>query len=148
MSDKYKETLDATKIQNGTFTELWWDDEYCAELKGVNAKDEFSKEEIKVARNLRIKYKVSAIGGKGSVTFYKVNSLAIRKLQDFCRGNAVEPKFTIMTVRDDPSGLGMERVIYNGVSFDDLTWINAEVGTLSETEMPFTYESVEASDLI
>ena len=53
-----------------------------------------------------------------------------------------------MSNLEDPSGLGSERIIYNGVSFDDLTWIKTELGTLGEIELPFTYESVEAVNLI
>lgn len=146
--ENFNPTLDASKIQNGTFTEVWWEDEYLAEAKAMNAKDEFQKEEIKVAGNMRTKFKIVSITGKGSMTLFKINSNAIKKLREFCKGSAIEPKFTLMSVRNDPSGLGIERIIYNGVSFDDLTWINSELGTPSEVEMPFTYESVETYDLI
>lgn len=148
MSDKFKATLDATKIQNGSYTDIWWDDEYLAEIKAFEAKDEFEKESVKTVGTLRIKHKVTGIEGKGSMTLYKINSLAIKKLRRFCAGSAVEPRFTIMSVLDDPSGLGSERIIYNGVSLDDLTWLKTEVGTLTEIEVPFTYESVEVIDVI
>lgn len=140
--------LDATKIQNGTYGEIWWDGEYLCEVKGIDIKDEFEKETIKVVRSMRAKHKVMSIEGKGSLTIYKVNSFAIRKLKDFCTGNVAEPRFTLMSNLEDPSGLGSERIIYNGVSFDDLTWIKTELGTLGEIELPFTYESVEIVSLI
>ncbi|EEA84831.1 phage tail tube protein [Peptacetobacter hiranonis] len=148
MAEDYRAILDATKIQSGTYGELWWDSEYMSEAKAIDIKDEFEKESIKVVRDRRVKHKTLAVEGKGSVTLYKINSFAIKKLKDFSLGNAEEPRFTLMTNLDDPSGLGAERLIFNGVMFDDLTWVKTEVGTLGEIELPFTYESVEIVSLV
>lgn len=145
-SEKY--ILDSRRVMNGTFGEVWFEGEYLAEAKGIDIKDEFNKEEINRVGTLRTGTKVTAISGKGSLTLFKIDSKVIKSLRDFTTGSAAEPRFVIMSRFADPDGLGVEQIVYKGVSFDDLTWIKSELKTVTEIEMPFTYDEVEIRELI
>lgn len=131
----------------GNWGKLWIDDEVVAGLKGFQAKDEYSKEEIQECGNMVKGYKIASIECKGSATFYKRDSKLCRKILEKVR-KGITPRFTIIVSLDDPDIHGCEKMAFHDVVFDDLTLFDFEVGKLGEVEAPFTYEGVTPLDLI
>ena len=59
--------LDATKVINGTYGQVFLGDDEVAEMKAFQAKLEFQKEEIKVAGQMAVDTKLMSYSGKGSL---------------------------------------------------------------------------------
>ena len=64
--------LDATKVINGTYGQVFLGDDEVAEMKAFQAKLEFQKEEIKVAGQMAVDTKLMSYSGKGSLQLHKV----------------------------------------------------------------------------
>ena len=56
-------------------------------------------------------------------------------------------RFTVISKLDDPDAYGAERVAVTGVSLDDLTLADWEVGKTGSTENPFTYTDYSFLDM-
>ena len=139
--------LDATKVINGTYGQVFLGDDEVAEMKAFQAKLEFQKEEIKVAGQMATDTKLMGYSGKGSLTLHKVNSRMIKAIgQQIKEGK--EPRFTVIGKLADPDADGVERIAINNVSFDDLTLFDFEVGAVGQVECPFTFTDMETIDLI
>lgn len=135
------------KVINGTFGEMWLDNEYIAECQGLKAKIDLDKEKVAMPRNIIVGHKIMSAEGKGSITIKKISSRALRLLGDKIKnGEAME--FNIMSKLADPQSYGTERVYLSGVIFDDLDLINWERIKIVEQELPFTFASYDFEDLI
>ena len=139
--------VEAKRILNGTFGELWLDGDYVAECHKAQAKVEFTKEEIKQCGTFFIDNKVVGCKGTGSLTLYKVNSRMGKKLSDMIKDKK-DARFTLISKVADPDAYGTERVAVTGVQFDDLTLFDWEAQKPLETEAPFTFTGYEYLDEI
>lgn len=139
--------VEAKRICNGTFGEIWLDGDYVAECYKAQAKVEFNKEEIKQCGVFFTDNKVVGCKGTGSLTMYKVNSRMAIKIADMVK-NKQDVRFTIISKLADPDAYGAERVSITGVSFDDLTLFDWEAQKPLETESPFTFTGYEYLDQI
>ena len=139
--------LDATKVINGTYGQVFLGDDEVAEMKAFQAKLEFQKEEIKVAGQMATDTKLMGYSGKGSLQLHKVNSRMVKTLLEEIKAGK-DPRFTIIGKLDDPNSNGAERIAIKNVSFDDLTLFDFEVGAVGQVECPFTFTDMEAIDLI
>ena len=138
--------LDATKVINGTYGQVFLGDDEVAEMKAFQAKLEFQKEEVKVAGKMATGTKYMGYAGKGSLSLHKVNSRMIKAIgQQIKEGK--EPRFVIIGKLADPDADGVERISLSNVSFDDLTLFDFEVGALGQTECPFTFTEWDVLDL-
>ena len=135
------------EVINGTWGEVWISDSKIAEIKSFQAKDEYEKEEVKMAGKMHTSHKIMAVSGKGSCSVHKVNSYQAGRIGSQVR-NGKTPHFTIIAKLADPDSRGAERIAFEGVVFDDLTLMDWEVGTLGSVEMPFTYETYKFLDKI
>ena len=139
--------LDAKRVINGTHGAVFLDGEEISEIKSFQAKLEFQKEEVKVAGKMATGTKYMGYSGKGSLQLHKVNSRMIKAIgQQIKEGK--EPRFTIIGKLADPDADGVERIALSNVSFDDLTLFDFEVGSLGQTECPFTFTDYDFLDLI
>ena len=139
--------LDATKVINGTYGQVFLGDDEVGEMKSFQAKLEFQKEEVKIAGKMATGTKYMGYSGKGSLALHKVNSRMIKAIgQQIKEGK--EPRFTIIGKLADPDSDGVERIAINNVSFDDLTLFDFEVGALGQTECPFTFTDWDVLDSI
>ena len=127
---------------NGTWGQVWLDGEEIGELVSFQTKDDYNKEDIKMAGKMSSGKKIIGVEGKGSMKFVKVNSRMIKKLGKLPR-QGITPSFTVIAKIDDPDGLGSERAVFKGVVFDDLTLFDFEVESTGSTEHPFTYDDYE-----
>ena len=139
--------LDATKVINGTYGQVFLGDDEVAEMKAFQAKLEFQKEEIKVAGQMAVDTKLMSYTGKGSLQLHKVNSRMVKLLLDEIK-QGKDPRFTLIGKLADPNSNGAERIAIKDVSFDDLTLFDFEVGALGQTECPFTFTDYDFLDLI
>ena len=139
--------LDATKVVNGTYGQVFLGDEEVAEMKAFQAKLEFQKEEIKVAGQMAVDTKLMSYSGKGSLQLHKVNSRMVKTLLEEIKAGK-DPRFTLIGKLADPNSEGAERIAIKNVSFDDLTIFDFEVGAVSSTECPFSFTDIETIDLI
>ena len=140
-------SLKAKNVISGTYGSVWLDGDEMFEIKSFQAKDEYQKEEVKVAGKMATGTKYMGYSGKGSLALHKVNSRMIKAIgQQIKEGK--EPRFTIIGKLADPDAEGVERIAINNVSFDDLTLFDFEVGALGQTECPFTFTDYDFLDLI
>ena len=139
--------VEAKRIINGTFAEIWVNNDYIAECSKGQAKVEFTKEEIKQCNQIFTDYKKVACKGTGSITLHKVNSRMGLTNTRFVTEYKDE-RFTIMMSLNDPDAYGAERVVLTGVDFDDLTLFDFEAQKPLEVEVPFTFTGYEYLDTI
>lgn len=140
-------TIKATEVMSGTFGEVWLNGEFLAEVKAFQAKVEFKKEEISRVGAMMSGHKIMGMSGTGSMTIYKIDSKLGRLLYKTAKEGKV-PDVVIIAKLNDPDARGAERVSVKGVSFDNLTLMNFEVGTVTEIEAPFTFDDFEYLDQI
>lgn len=137
---------DASRIINGTFTEIWLDGELVTDAYGVQAKVSINKNSVNQCGKLSTGKKMVSTEGTGSLRIYKTNSKNIIRMADVKRGHM--PVFTLITKLDDPDSFGCERIMFTGVTFDDITLIDTEAATEAKLEMPFTFDDYEMLDII
>ena len=139
--------MKANEVMNGTWGEVWINDELVDEIKAFQAKYEFDKEEVNIAGDMFTHYKVIGYNGSGSMTLNKTNSRMIKMLIEYVK-EGLEPEITIVGKLADPGNEGSERISLSEVSFDDLTLFDFEVKTLGEVECPFTFTECSVLDSI
>ena len=139
--------MKANEVINGTWGEVWINDELVDEIKAFQAKYEFDKEEVNIAGDMFTHYKVIGYNGSGSMTLNKTNSRMIKMLIEYVK-EGLEPEITIVGKLADPGNGGAERISLSEVSFDDLTLFDFEVKTLGEVECPFTFTECAVLDSI
>ena len=129
--------LDTRKVINGTHGSLWINDQEVSEVKSFQVKAEFQKEEVKIAGQMATDTKYMGYSIKGSLSLHKVNSRMIKFISDSIKAGK-EPRFTLIGKLADPDADGVERIAVKNVSFDDLTLMDWEVGSIGQSEHPFT----------
>lgn len=139
--------MKANEVINGTWGEVWINDELVDEIKAFQAKYEFDKEEVQIAGDMFTHYKVIGYNGSGSMTLNKTNSRMIKMLIEYVK-EGLEPEITIVGKLADPGNEGSERISLSEVSFDDLTLFDFEVKALGEVECPFTFTECSVLDSI
>lgn len=137
----------AKRVISGTWGEVWMDGDYVSECYGCKLAAKTNKEKIQLAGKMATDNKVTSIELTGSLKLYKCNSRMARLMGDKLK-QGKDVRFTIISKLDDPDGYGAERVAVTGVSFDDLTLADWEVGKTGSTENPFTYTDYKFLDLI
>lgn len=132
---------------NGTFGECWIDDDYMAEVTGVEAKVSIEKSEVKQTGSLAKGYKVTGIDCKGTVKLTKVSSYFIKKMSDNLKAGK-STICTIITKLADPTSDGIERIRLTGCTFDEMTIASWEAKKLGEESYPFTFTGWDVLDTI
>ena len=90
--DSYK----AEHAINGTFGEVWVDNDYMAEVTGLQAKMKLDTTEVPMTRTLKKGYKVTGISADGTLKLNKVSSYFLRKVSDNLRAGRAT-RLTIIT---------------------------------------------------
>lgn len=135
------------KVINGTFGEVWVDDDYMAEFTALEAKVSLDKTEVNQVGTLAKGYKITGIDGKGTLKLNKVSSYFIKKLSDNTKAGKTTT-CTIISKLNDPDSFGAERIQLNGCTFDELTLANWEAKKLGEESIAFSFTSWEVLDTI
>ena len=137
----------ASQVFNGTFAEIWLDDEKVAEVTGVSAKVELETEDVQFCGSLASDRKVVGYKCNGSLKFHKISSRFTKSLGEALK-TGIETEHTIIVKLNDPAAGGVERVALKGVKFDDLELLNVEVKTLMKTERAFSFSDWEYLDSV
>lgn len=135
------------EVINGTFGELWIDDEYMAETTALEAKVSLEKTEVNQVGTLAKGYKVTGVDCKGTIKLNKVTSYFINLLSDNLKAGKTTT-CTIISKLDDPDSNGEERIKLTGCTFDELTLANWEAKKLGEESVPFSFTGWEILDTI
>ncbi|MBO8158828.1 phage tail tube protein [Thermosyntropha sp.] len=139
--------LDANRIINGTFGEVWLDGDKVSECYGLEARVEIDKEDIAVCGKLGTDTKMMGYKGTGSLKLHKVNSRMMIKLSDQIKAG-INPRVQILSSLKDPAAYGAERILIKDAVFDDLTLASWEAKAKGEIECPFTFTDWELLDTI
>lgn len=139
--------INANRIINGTFGELWLDGDRVSECFGLEARVEIEKEDVPVCGKLGTDTKMVGYKGTGTLKLHKVNSRMMIKLSENIK-NGINPRLQILSAIKDPAAFGAERVLIKDACFDDLVLINWEAKVKGETECPFTFTDWDPLDLI
>ncbi len=137
----------AKRIVSGTWGEVWLDGDYVSECYGCKLAAKTNKEKVQLAGKMAVDNKVTNIELTGSLKLHKCSSRMARVIGEKLKSGR-DVRFTVISKLDDPDAYGAERVSATGVSFDDLTLADWEVGKIGSTENPFTYTDYEFLDLI
>lgn len=137
----------ANQVINGTFGEVWFDDDYLAEVVSGQAKVSLTYDDVKRVRCLMAAKKLIKAEGKGSIKLNHVRSNIVKKTSDTIKSGKT-PSFKIIMKLEDPDALGAERIVLYGCKLDELTLMDWENGKITEETLSFTYESYELLDVI
>lgn len=139
--------FNADRAINGTFGEVYVDDEKIAEVVAVNGKLELQYEDVPQAGILGKPRKMVSVSGKGSIKFTHVTTRFAAKIAQAIKENRT-PRFEVMSKLHDPSAYGYETVWFHDCTFDDLTAADWEVSKIGTVEAPFAFTSCEYVDKI
>lgn len=134
-------------VINGTFGQLWIDDEMMAEVTSLEAKITLEKSDVNQTGTLAKGKKIVGSEGKGTIKLNKVTSYFIKLLGDDMK-KGVQSSFTVTSKLADPNSKGEEKVVLKGCTFDELTLANWEAKKLCEDSIPFDFVDFDVVDMI
>lgn len=135
------------RVVNGTFGEVWVDNDYMAEVTGCEAKIKLDTADVAMTGTLKKGTKVTGISGSGTLKLNKVTSYFIKKIGDNIKAGKAT-RATIITKLEDPEAFGAERIALNDCVFTELTLADWESGKLGEESIPFTFSDFEVLEAI
>ena len=98
-----------------------------AETTALQAKMKIDTSEVKRTGTLEKGYKITGIGGSGTLKLNKVTSYFIKKIsENLKKGKAT--RATIITNLKDPEAFGAERIRLDNCVFTELTLADWEAG--------------------
>lgn len=135
------------RVINGTFGEVWVDNDYMAETIGLEAKIKLDTADVNMTGTLKKGTKVTGISGDGTLKLNKVSSHFIKKVaENLKKGRAT--RVTIITNLEDPEAFGAERIALNDCVLTELTLADWEAGKLGEESVPFTFSDFDVLEAI
>ena len=141
--------LDPSRVISGNFLKVFDSDgKWLSNAKSLEASVEIGKEEIQRAGTRWVGHKATTLTGTGTMSGYRVTTdllAAISQIADDSKGSHVTE---IRAKLDDPEAYGAYDVLLKGVQFDTIPLITAEVGSIVEDELPFTFSDFEFLNLI
>ena len=134
------------RVMNGTWGQVWVNDELWAELDGFQAKSSYNKESILLCGNMVEGSKVTSIKNTGSISVKKIYTRNHTRTNDLMDGKDV--RCTIVAKLADPDAYGAERVALYDVSFDEETIMDFSAGNIAKANYPFTFGRREWLDVV
>lgn len=136
-----------SKIMNGTFGTLWVNNVKWQDIKSFEAKATANYEEVKISGKLGSSRKYMGYDGAGSITTHKIYSRGAKLVAEGFK-TGIMPDIKMISKLADPAAFGAERVVYTGVTFDEVTLSKFENNTPGEEELAFKFEEYEFKDLV
>lgn len=141
------EAIKAEEVINGSWGEVWHNNDYLGEVKGIEIKLNIDYEDVNTVRNLSTGSKMLGYSGTGVLKLHKVTSrFNMSMLEALEQGKQLYSNIT--TKLADPNARGEERYTISNVVFEELTIANFEAKTALEEEIPFRFEKVKPIDQI
>lgn len=132
-------SLDASRVINGTYGQVFIDGNWQTNFNHMEASVAVQKKELNLAGDPWVRHKKGAMKGTGTISGFKVTSDMIH------RGFA---KFTLVSKLMDPEAYGFERITLNNVMLDKLQLVNWTAGEEVKEEVSFTFEGYTLNDAI
>lgn len=139
--------FDPTKVINGTWGTVWFNNAIMSECTAFQAKDEFDIQEVPMAGKMHKGHKITGVTSKGSMKLQHVDNTMVQAIGRQVR-DGLTPTFTVMSKLADPSSYGCERMAFHDVVLENLTIADWEVGKLGEREVNFVYRDYTRMDVI
>ncbi len=139
--------IDAKRVINGTFGELWVDNDEMHNILGMEAKASLDVTEIKQCGTLEKGYKVTGITGSGTLKLNKVNSYFVTRISEKIK-NGEAFRASIISNLADPEAFGAERVKLTGCIFTEVSLAAWEASTMGEESIPFNFSGWEVLEAI
>jgi len=140
-------SYDAGRVINGTYGEAWIDNDYMAEVTGLQATVSLTTTDVNQTGTLKKGTKVTGINGTGTLTMNHVRSYMINKISASIR-KGITPHVTIITNLADPESFGAEKIKLIDCTFTELTLANWAAGSLGEESIPFNFSDWEVMESI
>lgn len=139
--------MKAEQVMNGTYGEVWINDDYIQEVTGFSAKVTPKTEAISQPRQLVDGTKITGLECKGELKVNKLSSRFIKYVSDDLK-KGKQTEFKIISKLDDPSALGAERVKCTGCVFTEMTLADWEAKKNGEETIPFTFRDWDLMDTV
>ena len=137
----------SNQVINGTWGELWVDDEYIGEVISCKGEVSISYTDVSMVRSLTAGKKMTKLEGKGSIKLHHVRSNISKAISDKVKRGQT-PDFKIVAKLADPDALGAERVVFYHCKLDKAILMDWEVQKNTEESYSFTFEDWEFLDKI
>ncbi|MCC2864916.1 phage tail tube protein [Anaerovorax odorimutans] len=135
------------RVMNGTYGEVWFDDQYMAEVVACKGEVDIDNQEVTQTGTRGTGYKFMGYKGTGELKMNKISSFVIKKITEQLKQGKT-PTATIISKLDDPDAYGSERVKFIGCTFNKLTIADWEAKKLTEETVPFNFQDYELIDTI
>lgn len=139
--------FDSIRTINGTYGEMWFDDDYMAEVEEMKANLGLGYSDVSMVRSLVPGKKLTKVEPKGSFKLHHVRSNIAKKAADMI-AEGKTPSFKIISKLADPDAFGAERVALYKCKIDSVTLMDWANGKLTEESYNFTFEKWELMEYI
>ena len=137
--------FESNRVINGTWGELWVDDEYIGEVMSCKGEVSISYTDISMIGSLTAGKKLSKLEGKGSIKLHHVRTNISKAISDKVKRGQT-PDFKIIAKLAVPDALGAERVVFYHCKFDKAILMDWEVQKNTEESYSFTFEDWDFLD--
>ncbi len=137
----------ANQTINGTYGEMWFDDDYLGELESGKAGVDLTYSDVAMVGKIIAGKKLTKAEGKGSFKLHHVRSNIAKKVSEMVKKGKT-PSFKIIMKLADPDALGAERAVFYNCKLDQLLMFDFENGKLTEESYNFTFEDWNFLDMI
>lgn len=126
---------------------MWVDNDYMAEVTGLEATMKLDTSDVVRTGTLRKGTKVTGISTSGTLKLNKVSSYFIKKIGDNIKAGKAT-RATIITNLADPEAFGAERIALNDCVFTEVKLADWEAEKLGEESIPFTFGDFDVLEAI
>lgn len=134
-------SFNGNNVIMGTYGSLWWDGIQILEIESFEARVKIDRESQNFAGDLSEDSKIKSMKGEGKLKVKHVFTRGVKALlQAYNKGE--DPRSQLIGKLQDPDAVGKqsERVIIDGVWFNELTLIEFEIGKAGSREFPFGFK--------
>ena len=138
---------DSNRVMNGTYGEVWFDDEYLAEVEEAKAEVDITYSDVSRVRKLFAGKKMTKLEGKISIKLHHVRSNIADKVAN-CVKEGKTPSYKILIKLDDPDAFGAERAVFYACKPSKITFFDWKAANLTEESYDFTFEDFDFLDKV
>lgn len=142
-----KKDFNSEGVMNGTWGEVWFDNEYLAQVISFKAEITHKTTSVTRVQKLMDGQKLTGLEAKGELKMHHINSFVMKKLSDSVKKGKM-PKFTIIANLNDPDVNGTERVTLYRCQLEKTVLMDWEAGKNCEESYSFTFEDWEINNSI
>ena len=140
-------TFEDNDVINGSWGEVWVDNDYMAQATALEATIKFIKTDVPQTGRLNSGKKVTGIEGSGTLKLNHASSYFKKRILTDIKNGKNTP-CTIISNLDDPTVNGNERVKLTNCTFDEVKLVDWGANKLGEESIPFTFTTAEMLDTI